>query len=108
MLEALERIVFADEECVSRVDFAAKRAAREIEEARAAHEQAVAAANKTFSDELEREIEEIRSEGELRMREKAAALDAYLQRLTASAEERLESAARRYARIVAGEPEERT
>ncbi len=105
MLEPLERIVLADEECVSRLDFAAKRADREIEQARTEHEQALAAARKEFSDDVEREIERIRGEGEQRIREKRAALDEYLQRLAAAAEERLEPAAERYARIVAGEPE---
>ncbi len=106
MLEPLERIVLADEECVSRLDFATKRANRETEDARAAHEQALAVAKKDFADALDGEIAVIRSEGEARIRQTRSAQDAYVSRLAASAEERLEMAAERYARLVAGEPEE--
>jgi hypothetical protein len=105
MLEPLERIVLADEECVSRLDFASKRAAREIEEARAAREASIAAARKEFFDALDREIESIQAEGEARLREKRAELDRYLSRLSAAAGERSDRAAETYARIVAGEPE---
>ena len=106
MLESLERIVLADEECVSRLDFAAKRAEREIREARAAHDQAVAGANKTLTETFEREIAQIRAAGETRIADKRGALDEYLRRVLQSADTRLEDAAQRYARIVAGEPEE--
>ncbi|HSP16576.1 MAG TPA: hypothetical protein VLV78_17660 [Thermoanaerobaculia bacterium] len=106
MLEQLDRIVLADEECVSRLDFASKRANRETEDARAAHEQAVDAAKKGFVDSLDREIQAILAEGEARVREKRAASEAYVSRLAASAEARLETAAEQYARIVTGEAEE--
>ena len=106
MLESLERIVLADEECVSRLDFAAKRAEREISEARAAYQQAVAATNQSFTETFEREIAQIRAGGEKRIADKRAALDEYLRRISESADARLEAAAERYARIVAGEAEE--
>jgi hypothetical protein len=106
MLEQLERIVLADEECVSRIDFAAKRAERETSEARGTHDLAVSESEKAFTESFEREIAQIRAEGEKRIVEKRAALDEYLRRLTASAEVRLEVAAQRYARIVAGEADE--
>jgi hypothetical protein len=93
MLEPLERIVLADEECVSRLDFAAKRAAREIEEAREAREASIAAIRKELFDAIDREIESIQAEGEARLREKRAELDRHLSRVSASAGERFHRAA---------------
>jgi hypothetical protein len=96
----LEDIVSADEEARARVALAERHRDREIAQARAAHDAAVAAREKAAAEELERQLNQIRDQSEARVAELAAQQKKYLQGLADAGAKNLEEAVALYTRIV--------
>lgn len=105
MTADLEKILLADEECRTRLAFAQKQLARALEDARAERQKLIEARQTAAAAALGREVAAIREEGEKQIAARRSALDAYLARLAAAGVEQLESAARTYAQIIAGDSE---
>ena len=99
-------IVSADEEARSRVAFTEKRCAAELDAARREADALIALRRRMCADELQREIDAIRSEGDNAVEAIRARDDAFLSRAAANGEARLDEAAQLYARILVAGPEE--
>ncbi len=99
----LDEILAADEECRSRISFAEKLKVREIDAARASHDQAVASQAAAAEAALEQEIRGITAAAERLVIEQRNVHDEYLRRLDEAGERKLEDAARLYTQIIAGE-----
>jgi len=96
----LEAIVSADEEARSRVTLAETRRERDVLAVRTARDVAVAAELKEASDALDREIADIRADGDARIAELQRQQEQYLTSLAAAGERKFDDAVALVLRMV--------
>lgn len=96
----LERIVSADEEARARVALAEERCERELRAARATRDAAIESARKAAADALDRDLQAIHAEGDVRVAELQAQQTAFLAALAAAGERKFSEAVDLYHRIV--------
>jgi hypothetical protein len=96
----LEMIVSADEEARSRLALAEQRREQQLSAERATREASIDARRNQASEALERELQKIRAEGDVRVAELQRQQEQYLASLAAVGERQFDEAVKLYLRIV--------
>ena len=96
----LEMIVSADEEARARVALAEQRHGRDVSAARTERDASMAARRKEAADALERELQVIRGDGDVRVAELQRQQEQYRSTLAAAGERKFDEAVALYLGIV--------